>query len=218
VTATAPSPKVMALVVRTPGTAPEALVRRALRDPGWDGVTGWSFDVAESAHRAGVGRPVAVVSARLDDPAAAAGIAERLATDAPVDRAWLVDEHRQWDGAAGEPFRLPVTGVKRMSFLRRVAGIDHDEFARHWTQHHTGLARRHHPGLWRYTQDVVVRPLLPGTGELDGIAELTMRLRLDFTQLMYDSPEGRRVIAEDVRRFIDLPAGWRLTTREYLVR
>jgi hypothetical protein len=60
-----------------------------------------------------------------------------------------------------------------------------------------------------------VRPLLPGTPDIDGIAELTMRLRLDFTERMYDSPEGRRVIGEDTKRFIDRSKGWRVMAREF---
>ncbi|HEY2428647.1 MAG TPA: EthD domain-containing protein, partial [Acidimicrobiales bacterium] len=145
-----------------------------------------------------------------------------------TEEAWLVDTRPQWDGlaagvesagrAAGgdEPTR-PLPGIKQVSFLRRLPTLDHAGFVAAW-ERHAGLARRHHPVLWRYTQNMVVRPLTPTTPELDGIADLTMRLRQDFVDRMYDSPEGRRIIGEDVRGFIDVPAGWRLHAREYRPR
>jgi len=136
--------------------------------------------------------------------------------DASIEGAvhsWLVEERPQWDGWAPADGRAPVAGYKQISFLHRVAGIDRSAFARCWEEH-VALARVHHPMLWRYTQNIVVRPLLPGTPDIDGIAELTMRLRLDFTERMYDSPEGRRVIGEDTKRFIDRTKGWRVMARE----
>jgi hypothetical protein len=129
-------------------------------------------------------------------------------------RAWLVEDRPQWDFADPAEGTAPVPGYKQISFLYRVGSIDRDRFARCWEEHGP-LARRHHPMLWRYTQNVVVRPLLPGTPDIDGIAELTMRLRLDFTERMYDSDEGRRIIGEDTRRYIDRGRGWRVTAREY---
>lgn len=133
-------------------------------------------------------------------------------------QAWLVESRPQWDGAAGEqrdPSR-PVPGIKQVTLLRRAEGIDRGEFARHWTEVHAPLARRHHPLLWRYRQNIVVAPLLPGMDDdIDGIAELGMRLRQDFVDRMYDSPEGRRVVGADVRQFIDLRRSRQFLTREY---
>lgn len=128
--------------------------------------------------------------------------------------AWLVEDRPQWDLADPTEGTAPVPGYKQISFLYRVASIDRAGFARSW-EDHGPLARRHHPMLWRYTQNVVVQPLLPGTPDIDGIAELTMRLRLDFTDRMYDSDEGRRIIGEDTKRFIDRGRGWRVMAREY---
>ena len=131
-----------------------------------------------------------------------------------AEHAWLVDARPQWDGWVPTDGVAPVAGYKQISFLHRVEGIDRAAFAACW-QDHAALARLHHPMLWRYTQNIVVRPLVAGSPDIDGIAELTMRLRLDFTERMYDSAEGRRVIGEDTRRFIDRGRGWRVMAREY---
>ncbi len=127
--------------------------------------------------------------------------------------AWLVEPRPQWDGFTGRAAVVP--GVKQVTFLYRAASIDRAAFARHWTENHAALARTHHPALWRYRQNVVVDTLLPGTPDIDGIAELGMRLRLDFRERMYDSDEGRRIVGEDVRRFLDLRRSWQLITREH---
>src|SRR5680860_931633 len=53
----------------------------------------------------------------------------------PLDRAeaYRVDEHVQWDRGGAT--------VARISFVRRAPGMAHEEFARHWTEVHTPLAR-----------------------------------------------------------------------------
>jgi uncharacterized protein (TIGR02118 family) len=131
------------------------------------------------------------------------------------NQAWLVDTRVQWDKAPPQPGR-PVPGVKQVSLLRRAAAMDRDQFGAHWSDVHAPLARVHHPSLWRYTQNVVVRPLVDGMADdVDGIAELTMRLRLDFSERMYDSPEGRQIVGADVRRFLDLRSSRMLWSREY---
>jgi uncharacterized protein (TIGR02118 family) len=120
--------------------------------------------------------------------------------------AWLVEERPKWD-------ELDQPGITRFSFLHRAAGIDHDEFARHWTEVHAPLARRHHPALRRYVQNIVIQP----TGDadpIDGIVELGFASVDDLEQRMYDSDEGRAAVAADVRTFIDVGAGWRVVTRD----
>jgi len=75
---------------------------------------------------------------------------------------------------------------------------------------HARLARKHHPVLVRYVQNIVVEPLTPGAPEVDGIAELGFRALRDVHERMYDSPAGAEIIRRDVRRFLDVPAGWRM--------
>ena len=120
---------------------------------------------------------------------------------------YRVEERLQWDNAP------PAAGVTRLSFVRRRPGITREQFADHWANVHSPLARRHHPALWRYVQNVVVAPMAAGAPEVDGIAELGFRSMEDMSARMYDSPEGAAIIRADVRRFIDAGAGWRVLTR-----
>jgi uncharacterized protein (TIGR02118 family) len=119
--------------------------------------------------------------------------------------AYRVDERVQWDSGGAT--------AARISFVRRAARLTHDEFADHWTNVHAPLARVHHPGICRYVQHVVVEPLTPDAPEVDGIAELGFASIEDFRERMYDSAEGRAVIATDVRAFLDVGAGWRMLAR-----
>lgn len=158
-----------------------------------------------------VGVAAAVLSEGSDEDLAA--LPERLLGDLAAE-AYLVNGRPQWDYRRDWPDGVASPGVKRISFLRRIKTLSRQQFGDHWTEAHAPLARRHHPGLWRYVQNVVERPLTPGALDIDGIAELSFRTVEDMRERMYDSPEGRRTIAADVRRFIDLDAGWRVLTEE----
>jgi uncharacterized protein (TIGR02118 family) len=128
-------------------------------------------------------------------------------TDGRVATGYRVEERPQWDHGP------PAEGVTRISFVCRRPGLTRREFADHWTNVHAPLARRHHPALWRYVQNVVLAPVTPGAPEVDGIAELGFRSIEDMSARMYDSPEGAAIIRADVHRFIDAGAGWRVLTR-----
>jgi uncharacterized protein (TIGR02118 family) len=131
---------------------------------------------------------------------------------------WRVDSRRQivWDRTWPDGSFAP--GVKMVSFMRRAAGLTHEEFVRHWTERHTPLARRHHPGLWNYTQHAVRRAFTPGGAGIDGIAELHFRTRQSFEQEFFDSDEGRAVIMADVARFMSRPGGEAALMRELPLR
>jgi len=128
-----------------------------------------------------------------------------LVTAAEEVRAWVVTPHRQivWDRTWPDGTTAP--GVKMVSFMRRAPETTAADFAEHWTQRHTPLARRHHPGLWNYTQNVVVRSLLTAGDDIDGIAELHFRSRESFEREFFDSDEGRAVILADIPRFMAPP-------------
>ena len=140
-------------------------------------------------------------------PEHVAGIA-MVRWDAPLPpdaEAYRVDERAQWD-RGGET-------VVRIAFVRRAAGMSREEFAEHWTSVHAPLARKHHPTLVRYVQNVVIEPVTPGAPEVDGIAELGFRSLRDVHERMYDSPAGAEIIRRDIQRFLDVPAGWRMLAR-----
>lgn len=142
--------------------------------------------------------------------------AARTLIRAPLT-AYLVDERVQWDHLGQERIYGETPGVKRISFIKRVPPITHAAFASHWTDVHAPLARVHHPAICRYVQNVVVEGLTPGAPEVDGIAELHFRAYDDLLHRMYDSEEGRDRVQADVRRFIDMPAGWRILSCEKIV-
>jgi len=124
----------------------------------------------------------------------------------PADAdAYRVDERPQWD-RGGET-------VARIAFVRRAPGLTREEFAEHWTNVHSPLARKHHPVLVRYVQNVVIERAPRGAPDVDGIAELGFRSLKDVHQRMYDSPAGAEIIRRDIQRFLDVPAGWRILAR-----
>jgi uncharacterized protein (TIGR02118 family) len=144
------------------------------------------------------------VDARESDQSVAMLHAEAMPASWPDGtQAWLVDERRQWSSDT-------PPAVTRLSFLHRASSMSRDDFGVYWRDVHAPLARRHHPNVVRYVQNVVVQRLTPETPEVDGIAELSFVDVADMEERRYDSDEGRRVISDDVRRFINLSAGWSL--------
>src|SRR5262249_17659934 len=75
---------------------------------------------------------------------------------------WRVDPRRVITAEPTRPVGERAEGVKMVSFMRRAEALSHEQFVRHWTENHAPLARRHHVGLWNYTQNVVRRALTPG--------------------------------------------------------
>jgi len=129
--------------------------------------------------------------------------------------AYRVDERVQIDWSRDWADGQPSPGIKQLSFVHRVPALTRDEFATHWSDRHTPLARVHHPGIWRYVQNIVIEALTPDAPGIDGVAELHFRTLDDLHHRYYDSEAGQRVIRDDVRRFIDRDGGgWRLFARE----
>jgi uncharacterized protein (TIGR02118 family) len=155
-----------------------AVVRRALADQGRL-CRGSPFD--------------ALLTATIDDPDAC-----------PLDElggrvwAWAVDERRPRTSA-------DECAVTMVALMRRNPELTADQFQTHWTTRHAPLALVHHAGLADYTQNLVVRSLVPGPEQIDGVAELGFLTREAFETQFYDSDDGRRVIGEDVRRFMTGP-------------
>lgn len=137
--------------------------------------------------------------------------------DACVD-AYVVDEHVRIDDHRDWPPGVELPGIGRISFVRALPGLGRAEMARHWGDVHWPIARVHHPALWRYVQNVVVDPITPDAPEVDGIAELRFRSVADLRGRFYDSDDGRRIVADDVARFLDRGAGWRMLARETWIR
>jgi uncharacterized protein (TIGR02118 family) len=120
--------------------------------------------------------------------------------------AYVTREHVQKapaTAALGE--RSP--GVKIVGLVRRPDGMTHDAFVEHWLGRHVPLALRHHPGLHKYVTNVVEQRL-GDAPDWDGIAELCFPSVEAMRTGFFDSPEGERIIREDMARFIGLTWGY----------
>jgi uncharacterized protein (TIGR02118 family) len=129
--------------------------------------------------------------------------------------AYVTTEHVQKTPAATVPLGLRSPGAKIVGLVRRPDGMTHEAFVAHWLERHVPLALRHHPGLHKYVTNVV-DARLGDAPDWDGIAELhfpsTEAMRTQF----FDSPEGERVIREDMGRFIGRT--WGYDVAEYVER
>jgi uncharacterized protein (TIGR02118 family) len=124
--------------------------------------------------------------------------------------AYVTREHVQRDTTAPAPLGTRTPLVKLVCPVRRRPDLTHDAFVGHWLERHVPLALRHHPGLVRYVTNVVEEPL--GAAEpLDGIAELGFADEDGLRTRMFDSPEGERVIRDDIARFIGATAAYRVS-------
>ena len=206
--------KLIAVVPAGAG-APEEVRARVLEPPDLPGLRGYTANVAD-LDQALVGR---------DEPCAAAVLCLRL-DEVPGGADWFgglplhlyrIDERLQWDYQRDWPLGRRSPGFNRIAFVVRRADLSRAEFARHWDEVHGPLARRHHPGIWRYVQNVAVERLTRGAPDWDGFAELHFRDREDFERRYFDSERGRRAIRADVPRFIDAPRGRRLLASEYAI-
>lgn len=123
----------------------------------------------------------------------------------------VIQKEYQRDWAAGE--RSP--GIKSVYPVNRPEGLSGAQFADHWHNSHGPLALRHHVGMWKYVQNVVVARLSEEAPWYDGIAELHYRTSIDLRERHIDSPEGAAIIAEDSGKFVG--SALRLDCSEYVL-
>ena len=105
-------------------------------------------------------------------------------------RSFEVTSTVQLDGPDGALVMWVLFAVRRS--LGRDAGLAH------WRDVHAPLARKHHVGMCRYVQHVVVDGTDP---TVDAIAELHFASPEDLRDRFYDSDAGRAAIAADVAVF-----------------
>ena len=130
---------------------------------------------------------------------------------------WRVLSYRR-KGDEPTASSAPTPGIKYVSFVMRADGLAHEQFVRHWSERHTTLALEHHVGMTGYVQRVVRRAYTPGGRTIDGIAELTFASRADLDERFYDSDEGKRIIGDDVVRFIQRVPGSPTLMTEHVLR
>ncbi len=118
------------------------------------------------------------------------------------------EEIVHWD-ELGEP---DAQAVVLAYFVRRRADLSFADFATHYRERHAPLARVHHPGIARYVQNFAVAPQ-EAAGAIDAVSELWFRSEREARDRFYRDAESRRVIAEDVARFLDLRTGFAFAAR-----
>jgi hypothetical protein len=99
-------------------------------------------------------------------------------------------------------------GIKMIAAVKRNPSLSHGEFVEHWLGRHVPLALEHHAGLIHYVTNVVDSRLSPTGDDLDGIAELGFASERDLAERLYGSAEGRRVVEEDIPRFLGPMWAW----------
>jgi uncharacterized protein (TIGR02118 family) len=129
-----------------------------------------------------------------------------------VERRRIKAYPRTWPDGARTP------GVEMISPVRRAAGVTHEQFDAHWRDGHAPLALRHHVGMWEYRQNVVCAIETPGSPDFDGIAILGFPTEEDYRERLFDTPEGRAIIWEDIPRFLDLSRSESTFTGEYVLK
>jgi uncharacterized protein (TIGR02118 family) len=121
--------------------------------------------------------------------------------------AYVTTEHVQKGADLPVSLGKRSPGVKIIGLVRRPDGMTHEGFVEHWLHRHVPLALRHHPGLHKYVTNVV-DARLGDAPEWDGIAELHFPSVEAMRNRFFDSPEGERIIREDMPRFIGLTWGY----------
>jgi uncharacterized protein (TIGR02118 family) len=163
---------------------------------------------------------LAFVSGTTARPQAHAGIAFAWPRDRAEDEAaeaalarctsahYHVREVLHWDELGAD-----TAGSVVLTYLvYRRADLSFADFEAHYREKHAPLARIHHPGIARYVQNYAD----PGAGEpggFDAISELWFRSEQDARTRFYRDEESRRMIGEDVRRFVDLRRGGAFAAR-----
>jgi hypothetical protein len=132
-------------------------------------------------------------------------VAADLGEVAEVVGGYAVDEVVQWDDAPGAP-----SSYTMVAFTRRRPDLPREQFVQRYLAHAI-LARRHHPGVRRYTQGFVTE-VLPGSRDCDAIARLHFADATAFAERLYRDAESRRIIADDVAGFLDRPRIWTVFT------
>ena len=127
--------------------------------------------------------------------------------------AYATTEHVQKSTTPDAPLGTRSPGVKTICPIVRAPGLTHDAFVDHWLDRHVPLALRHHPGVVRYVTNVVDERLSPAGPALDGIAELHFASEDSRRNAMFDSPEGERIVREDMGRFMGTT--WAYDVAEY---
>lgn len=152
------------------------------------------------------------------DETKVAGLKDFL-RDAKAEVIFSVEERCYWDLKKEDS-----ASINQMTFVCRLSEITHQEFSKRWDQH-APIAKEHHPGIARYTQNVIHQregkfsdPDLAASfeKEFDGVAELFFHSMQDMADGMRKDETSTEIVYADINRFLDLEAGTRIFAKQYL--
>lgn len=129
-----------------------------------------------------------------------------------------LEEVVHWDNLKARTEGVPSPGFKIIPFSCRNPHLSREEFAEHYRNVHSSLAREHHPGIGRYVQNFVQAALSTNAPEIDAVAELHFPSYEDYRDRFYARAESPKIIGKDVASFVDLTKSHYLTARELIVK
>jgi hypothetical protein len=89
-----------------------------------------------------------------------------------------------------------------VSFVVRRPEVTRERFERDYREH-VEVARVHHPGVWRYVQNVVTDGIGEGSEGVEAISELWYRSGQDFLTRFYANEDSPGVVKADNEEYID---------------
>jgi hypothetical protein len=113
-----------------------------------------------------------------------------------------LDERPGWDHSDDGGEVLGAKAVKMVSFVVRRPGVERRKFERDYAEH-VAVARVHHPGVWRYVQNIVTRGSGEGADGVEAVSELWYRSSDDFLTRFYANDDSPRVVKTDNEEYID---------------
>ncbi len=131
---------------------------------------------------------------------------------------YQLEEVVHWDNLKDWTEGVTSPGFKVIPFSCRSPHLSKEEFAEHYRNDHSSLAREHHPGIGRYVQNFVQAALSTNAPEIDAIAELHFPSFEDYRDRFYARAESARIIGKDVVLFSDLTKLHYLTTIEKIIK
>jgi uncharacterized protein (TIGR02118 family) len=140
---------------------------------------------------------------------------EKLLSETHV---YHLEEVVHWDNLKARREGVPSPGFKILPFSCRNPHLFREEFAEHYRNVHSSLAREHHPGVGRYVQNFVQATLSTDAPEIDAFAELHFPSFEDYRDRFYARAESPRIIGKDVTSFADLTKLHYLTAKELIIK
>jgi uncharacterized protein (TIGR02118 family) len=146
-----------------------------------------------------------------DSPEGRAAIERDVAGFLGGADAYVTEEHVQLARDVRQATGARSPGVKIFCPVRRRADLSREAFVAHWFGTHAPIARAHHPGLTRYLTNLAERRLGHGDGPAwDGFTELYFASADSIAQGLFDSPEGERLVREDIVKFLAHAGAYRV--------